>query len=165
MSQPVSPTIASTTLDPNAAILELERKMKELEAAYLGSSVAHSGSVVGSKSPFAPISSVEKRLERLKSAMSLSAVQKDVVQSKLPAVPVPTFDGSDLENFLKDWERWLRLSGVQFCSEQVQLDWLVQACTPKVKKLVEKVIEEKKVSLTCCNIWQICSQNWKMTYL
>jgi len=26
---------------------------------------------------------------------------------------------------------------------QVQLDWLIQACAPKVKRLVEKIVEEK----------------------
>ena len=32
-------------------------------------------------------------------------------------------------------------------SEKFKLDWLVEACTPKVKKLVEKIIEEKKYDL------------------
>ena len=141
MSEPTSPTLATTLPDPAAAIMELERKMKELESMYLGSSVVASGSNVHGKIPFMPVSSMEKRIQRLKTVLSLPNDSKEIVQSKLPAVPVPTFDGSDLESFLKDWERWLRLSGVQLCSEQVQLDWLVQACAPKANKLAtSKVI-------------------------
>ena len=30
------------------------------------------------------------------------------------------------------------------CSDAFKLDWLIQACAPKVKRIVEKVIEEKK---------------------
>ena len=67
---------------------------------------------------------------------------KEHVLSTLPPVPVPTFDGSDSETFLKEFERWMRLTGVTDGSGQLQLDWLIQACTPKVRNRVENVVEE-----------------------
>ena len=82
--------------------------------------------------------------------MSLSSEnveRRDQKELKLPAVKLPSFDGSDLETFLKDFERWLRLSGCLETSDKFKLDWLVEACSPKVKKLVEKVIEEKNFDL------------------
>ena len=68
--------------------------------------------------------------------------EKDHIQSQFTAVPVPTFDGSDADAFLTEFEGWMRLTGVNEGSPQLKLDWLIQACTPKVKKLVEKVVEE-----------------------
>ena len=76
------------------------------------------------------------------STEEISANSKGSFQSKFPALPLPSFDGSDLENFLKSWERWLRLSGVEFSDDKTKLDWLIESCTPKVKKLVERLVEE-----------------------
>ena len=116
--------------------------MKELESWYLGSSsIGRSASIPAGKSPFTPVSSIRKRIESFQqSALSANIAH---AQSKLPPIPLPVFDGNDLDVFLKDFERWMRLSGVDVCAENVKLDWLIQACAPKVKKLVEKVVEEK----------------------
>jgi hypothetical protein len=90
--------------------------------------------------PFAPISGLSNRIEAFRA--SLSGIHtKDTFSAKLPAIPLPTFDGSDFENFLKEFERWLRLSGIQESPDQLKIDWLIQACSPKVKTLVEKVVQ------------------------
>ena len=66
------------------------------------------------------------------------------MSAKLPPVPLPTFDGSDLESFLNEFERWLRLSGVEGAPTSFQFDWLVQCTVPKFRKVVERVVEEHK---------------------
>ena len=119
---------------------ELELKMKELAAHYLGSVPS---TVVQEISPFAPQSSIQKRLASLQSGILLRQERSSHISSKLPPVPVPTFDGTDLEAFLKEFERWMRLTGITDGPSQMQLDCLIQACTPKVKKLAEKVVEEQ----------------------
>lgn len=118
-------------------VQEIEIKMKNLEARYLGSSAGSHGS------PFSPISGLRSRIEKLRCMPNDGSNGQVGAQSKLPAVPLPVFDGADLEDFLKQFERWLRLTGVQCAADCVKLDWLVQACAPKVKKIVEKLVEEK----------------------
>ena len=130
--------MASTVLDTETVVKELEAKMKELADHVLGKS-----SSTISQSPFAPASSIRRKIESLQSSILEAQNAQQNAQSKLPPVPVPNFDGSDLESFLKEFGRWMRLTGVESCAEKVQLDWLVQACTPKVRKLVEKVVDEK----------------------
>jgi len=121
---------------------ELEVKMEELAEQYLGPSA--SSTFLAKQSPFTPQSSIKKRIESFQGGkFSGQSDGKDNVSSKLPAVPLPTFDGSDLDGFLKEFDRWMRLTGMHDSSSQMQLDWFVQACTPKVKKLVEKVVEEQ----------------------
>ena len=143
-SRSTSPTLASTVLDTETVVKELEAKMKELADHVLG----RSSSTI-SQSPFAPVSSIKKKIESLQSSILEAQNAQQNAQSKLPPVPVPNFDGSDLESFLKEFSRWMRLTGVESCAEKVQLDWLVQACTPKVRKLVEKVIDEKASMFVC----------------
>ena len=63
-------------------------------------------------------------------------------QAKLPPVLLPQFDGSDPESSLKQFDNCLRLSGVKDSSERFKSDWLVEACTLKVHKFVEKLVEE-----------------------
>ena len=95
--------------------------------------------------PFAPISACKSRIERFKSLFPENAERRDQKEMKLPAVKLPSFDGSDLETFLKDFERWMRLSGCLETSDKFKIDWLVEACSLKVKRLIEKFIEEKKI--------------------
>ena len=135
-SRSTSPTLATTVEDPEIVIKELQAKMQSLADSILGPTKT-------SMSPFAPVSSIAKRIQSLETSILEAKSCQLHTQSKLPALPVPSFDGSDLEVFLKEFQRWMRLSGVEVASEKVQLDWLLQACTPKVKRLVEKVVEEK----------------------
>ena len=67
--------------------------------------------------------------------------------SKLPLVPLPIFDGNGLDNFLKNWQRWLRLCGIMQANDQAKVDWLIEACSPKVQQLVENVVEDSQGSL------------------
>ena len=132
-----------------STVAELESRLRDLELHFLGPPCQLSN-------PFNPVSSQRSRIDRFK-AISRSSPQTQTQSSpqeisekrevKVPAVQLPVFDGLDLDTFLKDWERWLRLSGVQDLSDKTKLDWLVEACTPKVKKLVEKVIDEKNFDL------------------
>ena len=133
-----TPPAAVQDVNPslNSSVQEIESKLKELELKFLGKEFP-----VGAASPFTPLSTLQKRVQHFKA--SLQNVSSESVQSKLPPVTLPTFDGSDLESFLKDFERWLRLSGVDKCSESFQLDWLIQAASPKVKRIVERVVEEE----------------------
>jgi hypothetical protein len=122
--------------DPELVIKELQAKMQTLADSILGPSKT-------TMSPFAPVSSITKRIQNFEASILEARNSNLHAQTKLPSLSVPTFDGSDLEAFLKEFQRWMRLSGVDASTEKVQLDWLLQACTPKVKRLVEKVVEEK----------------------
>ena len=64
--------------------------------------------------------------------------------TKLPSLPLPTFDGSDLEAFLKSWERWLQLCGLLQVGDEMKKAWLIEASTPKVKKIVESLCESNE---------------------
>lgn len=119
---------------PSSTIAELESRLKDLEMKFLGTPSEISN-------PFAPISTSKSRIDRFKSLSGENAEKSDQKEMKLPAVKLPSFDGTDLETFWKDFERWLRLSVCLGTSEKFKLDWLVEACSPKVKTLVEKVIE------------------------
>ena len=69
-------------------------------------------------------------------------IKKGLVASKLPSLTLPVFDGSDLDAFLKAFDRWLVLSGAKGSSDEIKLLWLIECATPKVRKLVEKIVEE-----------------------
>ena len=147
MSRPATPTATTS-------ISELEARLKELELRYLGPPSEKSVT----SNPFAPVSSLAKRISKFRSVPSPSAQNVEEIatssqpkitssSTKLPLLPLPNFDGSDYEGFLKSWERWLRISGVENCEDRLKMDWLVEACTPKVRKLVEKVVEENPTDL------------------
>ena len=87
---------------PSSTIAELESRLKDLEIRFLGTPSEVSN-------PFAPISASKTRIERFKSLSSENVERRDQKEMKLPAVTLPSFDGSDLETFLKDFERWMRL--------------------------------------------------------
>ena len=137
MSRPTTPTIPTSS-----TLLEIEERLKDLELKFLGPP----SDVSAVSNPFQPVSAIRKRIEALAGTPSLisdkSTEKREPSSSKLPAVTLPTFDGSDLDYFLKQFERWMRLSGISESSDQYKIDWLIEASTPKVKKLVEKVAEE-----------------------
>ena len=118
-----------------STVLELEQKLRDLEFRFLGKETPGVLS-----SPFTPLPSLEKRIEQFRSKLESTAANS--VTAKLPPVPLPVFDGTDLELFLKEFERWLRLSGIQSSPESYQVDWLIQCSTAKIRRIVEKVVEE-----------------------
>ena len=122
-----------------STILELKTRLKELELKFLGSTSV--SSAVSKTDPFTPISTVGRRIESFRTSGS-EKKDPSTTQAKLPAVNLPNFDGTDLEGFLKAWQRWLRLSGVEDSSDKLKTDWLIEACTPKVRKLVEKLVDD-----------------------
>ena len=123
-------------LQHESTVMELEQKLRDLEFRFLGKETP-----LPTSSPFTPLSSLERRIEKFKE--NLESLSGPKVSAKLPPVPLPVFDGGDLELFLKEFERWLRLSGVQSCPESFQLDWLIQCATPKLRRIVEKLVEEQ----------------------
>ncbi len=123
----------STSQDP-PGLIEIESRVKLLESHFLGSSTDHS--------VFAPVSTIRKRIDSFCASKSSGSSPESFSQSKLPPVTLPTFNGSDLDIFLKRWQRWLRLCGLEHAPDQAKLDWLIEACTPRVLNLVEKVVEE-----------------------
>ena len=116
--------------------MELEQKLGDLEFKFLGKEIP-----VPDSSPFTPLGGLDRRIEKFR--VSLESRANSKVTAKLPPVPLPTFDGSDLELFLKHFERWLRLSGVESCPESFQLDWLIECAAPKIRRIVEKVVDEQ----------------------
>ena len=113
----------------------LEHKLKELELQVFGSSRLSTGS----QSPFAPLQTVKTRLEELKKAKE--TMSPSSAQSRLPTISPPIFDGTDYEQFCKEFSRFLRLTGVVNADNLTKKDWLIQACSPKVKKIVETLAE------------------------
>ena len=131
------------TESSGSTVAELESRLRDLELRFLGPPSETTSC------PFAPVSAYHSRIEKFRS-FSVNADNtdhKDRKDMKLPAVKLPTFDGSDLDTFLRDWERWLRLSGAQGANDKFKCDWLIESCTPKIKRLVEKVDDEKAYDL------------------
>ena len=159
VSRSTSPALDSTLCDPQSVIKELEVKIRELADQILGPS-----STISHQSPFAPQSSIKQRIDSFESGILLStADSKENMSSKLPAVPLPSFDGTDLDGFLKEFDRWMRLTGMHASSAQMQLDWLVQACTSK-KNLLKKLWKSKVILSMYSENWKICFQSWKTTF-
>ena len=97
-SRPPSPNLASgSTMAHESTIEELELKIKDLELRFFG----REGQPPES-SPFTPHSILEKRIHHLKESLKSTS---SMVSAKLPPIPLPVFDGTDLEVFLKDFER------------------------------------------------------------
>ena len=117
-------------------VVELRTRLGDLERRYLGTTVP----TPPSKTPFAPTASVVKKVEELVS-VSLPPSDRQAT-TKLPILKLPEFTGVDLEDFLDEFGRWLRLSGVQHENEQTKLDWLLESCSHKIKPVVKKLIKE-----------------------
>ena len=111
--QMANPSHSTTHID--STFEEIQQKMKELELRYLGTDGSDKSQ---SEGPFRPINTLRKRIE----AFRPKDPQQNAVQTKLPPLPLPIFDGTDLEAFLKEFERWMELSGVDHSSEPLQLD-------------------------------------------
>ena len=110
-----------------SAVAELTAKLAELEARYLGPS---SPAPCVTHSPFAPLPF---------SRTSFDVDLPSSTISKLPSIPLPSFEGSNLEQFHKEFSRFVRLTGLSSAEEHIQKDWLILCCHPKIKPLIEKV--------------------------
>ena len=145
---------------------ELIKRLQELEVKSTSSTVSESPfqqteTIDRLISKFVPIPKLEipKVSEILKSRESeigppeetvittRSVSSKPPPTTKLPTIDLPKFDGNDFEEFLKRWHRWLRLSGLQAETDQSKCDWLIEACVPKVRKLVETVADQHDCDL------------------
>ena len=91
--------------------------------------------------PFTPVSTLSRQIAELEGLGARLSVAEPC-SAKLPAMPLPNFDGIDLDIFLVDFARWLRLSGLSQASQSTQIDWFVTCCSPKVKKIAEKIAGE-----------------------
>ncbi len=103
MSNSPDPMLETTPSRPpspgrphDSTVEEIELKLKDLEFRVFGKEVPKSEA-----SPFTPHSSLEKRIRKFKE--TLSSDTRSMVSAKLPPVPLPVFDGTDLESFLKDF--------------------------------------------------------------
>jgi len=143
-----SSTIVDMSNSESSTILELERKLRDLEEKFLGLEVfTQTSASLKSVEGLAPISGNRSRVQKFLSGLA-NEENSGGTSPKLPAARLPLFDGSDLDIFLKDFERFLRLTGLGQAPEKLKLDWLIEACSPKVKRLVEKACEEMHWSLS-----------------
>ena len=155
-SRSTSPALESTVLDPENAIKDLQHKMKVLADSILGPSSVSTGNTNNNSSstvsvgaerprslpnPFTPVSTLSRQIAELEGLGARLSVAEPC-SAKLPAMPLPNFDGIDLDIFLVDFARWLRLSGLSQASQSTQIDWFVTCCSPKVKKIAEKIAGE-----------------------
>jgi hypothetical protein len=141
-------------------IQAMMKRLKELELRSTGSSL--------SESPFQQTETVERLIAKFAPPLEIPKVPvidvpetdpdnpEPIAQTsrsiipkpqhapttKLPSIDLPKFDGSDFEEFLKRYERWLRLSGLRNENDQVKCDWLIEACVPKIRRLVETIVDQ-----------------------
>ena len=127
---------------------DLRLKLQFLEAQFLGQSSTTISGAPQFKSAahisyFGPKPTVLKKVEEILSP-SFQRHEKPGTQTKLPLLKLPEFSGLDLEEYLDDFQRWLRLSGVLYEDDQVKMDWLLESCSVKVKPIVKKLVGEQK---------------------
>jgi hypothetical protein len=94
--------------------------------------------------PFTPRTFVEERITKIVSKKEKDDDDEEEekgkkVTTKLPSIKNPEFSGEDFESFLEDFERWMRLTGLENEKEVTKLDWLVECTTGKAKVLVKKL--------------------------
>ena len=77
--------------------------------------------------------------------------------SKIPQTELPKFDGKELEQFLKKFARYFRISGLNNASEQLQKDFLILSCQEDSQKIVKNFCESHSFQATLdklSKIWQ-----------
>ena len=130
----------SDTSSIRGQIAALTERLKELELSSQNASTATG------KSPFAPRPLLTQRSSR--STQPAEAGDQTAgsttygAVSRVPGLEMSKFDGSDAEAWLREQQRWMRLTGVIRAPEGTKLDWAVAAATMKVKRLVERLAEE-----------------------
>lgn len=119
-----------------STILELEKRMEELEKKYLGMS-----SPIGKSTPFTAKSVAASKIKEL--AETSFAKEKPQITTRLPMLQPLNFNGTDLDDFFDEFSRWLRLSGVSFEDDTTKIDWLIEFTTPKIRPIVKKIAKEQ----------------------
>ena len=133
----------STKMD-ESTVLELEKRMEELEKKYLDMSMS---SPLAKSTPFTAKSVAASKIKEL--AESTFAKEKPHVTTRLPNLQPLNFNGVDLDDFCDEFSRWLRLSGVLFEDDSTKIDWLVEFTTPKIRPIVKK-LQRNKVPCRVC---------------
>ena len=117
---------------------DLQLKMEFLEKRFLGTSFE-------SSTPFAPRSTIETKISKISSMHKSekdSEKEEQKIMTKLPMVKLPEFSGVDFEEFLDDFQRWLRMTNVISEPQDTKIDWLLEACSIKVRPMVKKLMSE-----------------------
>ena len=141
-------------------VQELTRKMHELELQILGKPTTdlpnpppfrpvetieqkaeHFQATLPSSSPFRPVETSDRTAEHFKAISGGLADQTLGFSARLPPVTAPLFDGQDLEQFSKEFLRFLRLTGLLEAAALTKKDWFLHCCAPKLKRIVESVAE------------------------
>ena len=94
--------MADQSVSGVSTIAELESRLRDLELRFLGPPTETS-------CPFNPTSGHRSSVEKFKESCVSSGT---VRTATFKDAKLPKFNGQDLDRFLKDWERWLRLSGL-----------------------------------------------------
>ena len=118
------------------ANLEIEVRQK------LQSSILSHPSLL--RAPFAPCTSGLNPISELRNVRSSTSQLLTQATAKLPNAELPKFDGTDLEDYCKEFLRFFRLTGMMEGEDQIKIDWFIQGCHLKIKKLVQKVADEHK---------------------
>ena len=110
-------------VDVSESMEEIRQRLHELELSYLGGGAASSPGF--GSSPFAPTTTLSRRIEELKATKRIS--EFDVkTSSRLPQIDPPKFDGTDLEGFSRDFLLWLRLTNLIKAEDSLKIDWVCQ---------------------------------------
>ena len=56
-----------------------------------------------------------------------SEKEKQKIMTQLTMVKLPEFSGVDFEEFLDDFQRWLRMKNVISEPQDTKIDWLLEA--------------------------------------
>ena len=84
-------------------------------------------------SPFTPMSSTHIYKAPAKKAIKQTA-------ARLPMVEAPQIEGQ-LKTFIKEFQRWGRLTGVDQEEDSIHMDWVVSLSKGKHKELLARVAE------------------------
>jgi hypothetical protein len=125
--------------------MEEKSRELELEVEALRAKLAElESSLVISPSPFAP-----KNVQLEKEILEDSDEEKvdRNLQAKLPPAELPKFypgEGVEFNAWLRAFQRWMRLTGVNRAPEKVKQDWIIQALDFRKNPLLEEVVLSEK---------------------
>ena len=86
---------------------DLVERMEHLEIRLAGK---EKDTPTPTKTPFAPVSTTAKKIAEMSDGSFLKS--KASTATKLPVLQPVVFTGVDLDDFIDDFSRWLRLSGL-----------------------------------------------------
>ena len=114
---------------------ELAERLEQLEKQFLGKETPSPA-----KTPFAPVSTTSRKIAELSELSFIK--EKANTTTKLPMLQPLSFNGVDLDDFLDEFSRWLRLSGVSGEDDSIKIDWLIEFSSPKVRPIVKKLARD-----------------------